>query len=99
MKTRTANRSFRSLAGLGTVNGRNRVTVHPAELTDIGVVIEQSGSKKATTLELVVPTRRSSRGSRRATRVALNGHQARELFETLRAHYESRSEDELSFTW
>lgn len=101
MKTRTTNRSFESLSGLGTVNGHNRFTVRTAELTDIGVAVEQSGSKKATTLEIIVPARRSYRGSRRAGRVVLNGRQARELFETLRVHYEtvSLNDSDVAFSW
>jgi hypothetical protein len=86
---RATNRSFENLSRLGTFNGRNRFTVRTAESNEIGVAVTQPGSKKATTLEIVVPAERSYLGSRRAGRLVLNGHQMRELYETLRAAYET----------
>jgi hypothetical protein len=84
-----ANRNFRNLAGIGTKNGRNRFTVRTATSNEVGVSITQPGSKKATTLEIMYPAARSNVGSRRAGRLVLNGRQARELYETLRAVYEN----------
>lgn len=84
------NKTYDSLSGIGSKNSRNlkEVTLQE-ETTEIGVSIERSGLKKATTLELLLPTTRSSKGSRRVSMLELNGFQARELYETLRSFYES----------
>jgi len=87
MKT-TTNNGFKQLSGLGTINGRNRINVKTADLDEIGVEIETAGSKKETLLEIFVPAKRSSNGSRRVGRFVLNGKQARALFNTLKNHYE-----------
>lgn len=86
---RTVNSKFESLARLGSRNHRNRFEISTSDVTDIGVSVEQAGAKKATTVEVLLPGR-TLRGSRRVARAVLNGHQARELFEALRTHYESR---------
>lgn len=87
---RQTNRTYDSLSGIGSKNTRNLKEIRlPEETTEIGVSIERSGQKKATTLELIVPATRSSKGSRRVSMLELNGFQARELYETLRSFYES----------
>lgn len=87
-----SNTYYTSLARLGTgTNPRNGVRVTTRESADeIGVSVEQPASKKAIRMEMVVPIRRSGRGSRRAARFTLNGRQARELYETLERFYSQR---------
>ena len=82
-----SNTSYDRLSNIGALNSHNRTLMRTADSTDIGVAVSRSGEKKATTLELIVPTRRSTKGSRRATFIELNGQQARDLYETLRSFY------------
>lgn len=86
---KASNRNFENLSRVGSINGRNRFTVNTANSNEIGIAVTQSGSKKATTLELVVPVGRSYKGSRRAGHLMLNGRQMRELYESLREVYEN----------
>jgi len=84
MYTQTNNNGYEKLVGIGTQNTRNRVNVSSLEgSTEIGVNIEQAGAKKAIELELLVPTTRSGKGTRRTTALKLNGAQARALYNTL----------------
>lgn len=85
------NNTYDKLSNIGTYNGRNRVTVYTAT-GQIGVAAETAGSKKATTVDLYIPTRRSGKGSRRVTHLELDGAQARELYESLSRYYETRPE-------
>ncbi len=91
---KTTNRKFMRLAGLGTINPANSFTLPTAEVDAVGVSVTSPGSKKAVTLELLYPAPRSKVGSRRAGHILLNGHQTREIYETLRAHYEASTEEE-----
>lgn len=88
---RTQNNSYDSLAGLGSINKRNRLLVKRAK-GQVGVVAETAGAKKATVVELYIPTSRSRKESRRVTKIELDGAQARALFETLSRFYDSRPE-------
>lgn len=88
-RTKTVNSSYRELSHLGHNNRGNRFNVVTSDVNQIGVAVIQSGSKKATTMRLLVPGR-TLRGSRRAAALSLNGAQARQLFETLSKHYATR---------
>lgn len=89
------NNQYKKLANIGSQNGTNRHTVRAAD-GQVGVYAETSGQKKATTVSLVIPTKRHSKGSRRATFVTLTGSQARELYETLGEFYEVRDSTDYS---
>ena len=65
-----------------------------SESRTVGVLIEQSGEKKAMHMELIVPLQRSRRDSRRTARLALNGLQARRLYEVLTKFYSERENQE-----
>lgn len=84
---KTVNRNFRKLSRLGSKQSNLNKTMRTVDTTEIGVSVAQPGYKKATTLEIVVPTKRSFAGSRRVSRIVLNGHQMRELYETLHFAY------------
>ena len=85
------NSNYASLSAIGTgTNSRNAVIIHTAESDTVGVQLSQSSSKKAVEMEMIVPIRRSSRGSRRAAHVTLSGRQARELYEALDKFYSVR---------
>ena len=87
------NPSYVSLSGIGTgTNPRNAVVVHTAESDTVGICVSQSAAKKAVRMEMVLPIRRSSRGSRRAAYVTLSGRQAREIYEALSRFYASNEE-------
>ena len=90
----TTNTHYASLARLGSgSNPRNRVLLQTAESDTIGVNLEQSASKKAVRMEMVVPITRSRKGSRRAAHIELSGRQARDLYETLYRFYSTREND------
>lgn len=92
MSYETTNSSFDSLARIGSgSNPRNVVVLTPTNSTDIGVSVGQSASKKAMTMEVILPISRSKRDSRRTARFTLNGSQARRLYETLTAFYADRN--------
>lgn len=88
---RTSNSSYARLAGIGTgTNPRNSIVFDDAPTDMVGVAVAQDGSKKSVQMELVLPIRRSKRGSRRTARFSLSGRQARELYETLNRFYSER---------
>jgi hypothetical protein len=93
-KYETTNSSFDSLSRIGTrpnsSNHRNRLTVDGSDHRTVGVSIEQSGEKKAMRMEVIIPLSRSRRDSRRTARLALNGTQARRLYEALSQFYTQR---------
>lgn len=94
MSRNYTNSSYVSLSGIGTgTNSRNSVVVHTAESDTVGVAVSQSASKKAVQMEMLLPIRRSTRGSRRAARLTLSGRQAREIYEALNRFYSSREQD------
>ena len=94
MSRNYTNSSYATLSGIGTrTNPRNAVVVHTAESDTVGVAVSQTTSKKAVQMEMVLPIRRSSRGSRRAAYVTLSGRQAREIYEALSRFYSNRNED------
>jgi hypothetical protein len=91
MSFETTNSSFNSLARIGTgTNPRNALVFTPTTSTEIGVSVEQPASKKAMTMEVIVPITRSKTRSRRTARFTLNGAQARKLYETLSKFYSER---------
>ena len=91
MSYETTNSSFNTLARIGTgSNSRNALRFTPTQSTDIGVSVEQPASKKAMTMEVIVPISRSKTRSRRTARFTLNGAQARKLYETLSKFYAER---------
>jgi hypothetical protein len=91
MSYETTNSSFTSLARIGTgSNPRNALRFTPTNSTDIGVSVEQPASKKAMTMEVIVPISRSKTRSRRTAHFTLNGAQARKLYETLSKFYSER---------
>lgn len=93
MSYETTNSSFDSLARIGTgSNPRNALRFTPTASTDIGVSVEQPASKKAMTMEVIVPISRSKTRSRRTARFTLNGVQARKLYETLSKFYAERDQ-------
>lgn len=87
--------TFEELSSVGSVESNNTVQAEMVESpTVVGVRVEQRGPKKAIQMDVVLPAPRSSRGSRRTTRVTLSGRQARQVYETLRNFYEKRSDVE-----
>lgn len=93
MSYETTNSSFSSLSRIGTgSNPRNALRFTPTTSTDIGVSVEQPASKKAMTMEVIVPISRSKVRSRRTARFTLNGVQARKLYETLSKFYAERDQ-------
>jgi hypothetical protein len=93
MSIRTTNTSYSTLAGIGTgSNPRNTLVFDDTPMDRIGVNLEQEGSKRPVTMELVVPIRRSRKGSRRTAKFVLSGRQAREIYETLDRFYSTRDE-------
>lgn len=93
MSYETINSSFDSLARIGTgSNPRNALRFTPTTSTDIGVSVEQPASKKAMTMEVIVPIARSKSRSRRTAHFTLNGVQARKLYETLSKFYAERDQ-------
>lgn len=89
-----SNSSYETLSRIGTgANPRNSIKITTAESDIVGVNMEQSAIKKAVSMEIVVPIRRSGKGSRRAARLSLTGRQARELYESLQRFYENRTEE------
>lgn len=95
MSYETTNPSYDSLARIGTgSNPRNALVFTPTRSTDIGVSVEQQASKKAMTMEVIVPISRSKKTrSRRTARFTLNGTQARKLYETLSKFYAERDSE------
>lgn len=94
MSYETTNPSYESLARIGTgSNPRNAFRFTPTSSTEIGVSIEQPASKKAMTMEVIVPITRSKTRSRRTARFTLNGTQARKLYETLSKFYAERDSE------
>ena len=92
MSIETTNTSFASLSRIGTYNRSNVVVLTPTTTTDIGVSVEQNGTKKAMSMQVSVPISRDrTTGSRRTAQLTLNGTQARRLYETLSRHFEERS--------
>jgi hypothetical protein len=91
MSIRTSNTSYTRLAGIGTgTNPRNSLVFDDTPMDSIGVTLSQEAAKKAVSMELVVPIRRSRKGSRRTAKFMLSGRQARELYETLNRFYTER---------
>lgn len=91
MSYETTNPSYESLARIGSgSNPRNALRFTPTGSTEIGVSVEQPASKKAMTMEVIVPISRSKTRSRRTARFMLNGAQARKLYETLSKFYAER---------
>lgn len=92
MSYETTNTSYDSLARIGSgSNPRNALVFTPTNSNDIGVSVEQPASKKAMTMEVIVPISRSKKTrSRRTARFTLNGVQARKLYETLSKFYSDR---------
>lgn len=91
MSYETTNTSYESLARIGSgSNPRNSLRFTPTSSTEIGVSVEQPASKKAMTMEVIVPITRSKTRSRRTARFTLNGAQARKLYETLSKFYAER---------
>lgn len=91
MSYETTNTSYESLARIGSgSNPRNSLRFTPTSSTEIGVSVEQPASKKAMTMEVIVPITRSKTRSRRTARFTLNGVQARKLYETLSKFYAER---------
>lgn len=84
MKTKITNRSFNRIAGIGTVNVENRIAPPTLRSKKLSVVVEQAGRHAAINVQVVVPVKRSPRGSRRVASLSLTGTQARELYKTLR---------------
>ncbi len=82
------NEAHEQFENMGRHNPRNRVNFSTAGVKEIGVAVKRAGMRKATTLELIVPARRSARGSRRVVAMNLNGAQARALFNTLQSFYD-----------
>ena len=98
MSYETTNSSFTSLSRIGTgSNPRNALVFTPTQSTDIGVSVSQEASKKAMTMEVIVPIARSKARSRRTARFTLNGAQARKLYETLSKFYAARADEEEAF--
>lgn len=94
MSYETTNSAYDTLARIGTgTNPRNSLRFTPTNSTDIGVSVEQPASKKAMTMEVIVPISRSKTRSRRTARFTLNGVQARKLYETLSKFYAERDGD------
>lgn len=94
MSRNYTNSSYSTLSGIGTRNNpRNAVMVHTAESDTVGISVTQSASKKAVEMEMVLPIRRSSRGSRRTAYVTLSGRQAREIYESLNRFYSNRNQE------
>ena len=92
MSYETTNSAYESLSRIGTgTNPRNSLRFTPTNSTEIGVSVEQPASKKAMSMEVIVPISRSKKTrSRRTARFTLNGAQARKLFETLSKFYAER---------
>jgi hypothetical protein len=91
MSFETSNKSYTVLARIGSgTNPRNVLDFSDAPTDRIGVAVEQEAVKKAVRMELILPIRRSRKGSRRAARFTLSGKQARELYETLGRFYSDR---------
>lgn len=91
MSVETRNPSYTRLSGIGTgTNPRNSIVFDDAPTDMVGVNVTQDGSKKPVQMELVLPIRRSKRGSRRTARFSLSGRQAREIYETLSRFYSER---------
>lgn len=94
MSYETTNTSYDSLARIGTgSNPRNALRFTPTSSTEIGVSVEQPASKKAMTMEVIVPISRSKTRSRRTACFTLNGTQARKLYETLSKFYAERDSE------
>jgi hypothetical protein len=92
MSYEISNTSYDSLARIGTgTNPRNTMVFTPTRSTDLGVSVEQPASKKAMTMEVIVPISRSKTRARRTARFTLNGAQARKLYETLSKFYAERT--------
>lgn len=88
----TSNTSYARLAGIGTgTNPRNSIVFDDAPTDMVGVTVSQEGAKKPVQMELVLPIRRSKRGSRRTARFYLSGRQAREIYEALDRFYTERN--------
>lgn len=89
-----SNSSYDSLSRIGSrTNPRNSVRINTAESDTLGINVEQSALKKAVSMEIVVPIRRSGKGSRRAAHLSLSGRQARELYESLQQFYSNREQE------
>jgi hypothetical protein len=98
MSYETTNNSYTSLARIGSgSNPRNALVFTPTESTELGVSVSQEASKKAMTMEVIVPIARSKARSRRTARFTLNGAQARKLYETLNKFYATRADEEEAF--
>lgn len=83
MRTKVTNRSFDRIAGIGTINPDNRIAPPITPSKKISVVVEQTSSHAPIVVQILVPVKRSTRGSRRVTSLSLTGTQARELYKTL----------------
>lgn len=81
---RTTNPTFDRLRKAS--NCLHRVKSDPAPA--IGVRIDQEGSKKAVSVRVLLPFL-TERGNQVPADVRLTGSQARQLYETLRKHYET----------
>lgn len=98
MSIETTNTSYTSLSRIGTgTNPRNALVFTPTNSNDIGVAVSQEASKKAMSMEVIVPISRSKTRSRRTARFTLNGTQARKLYETLTKFYAARADEEEAF--
>lgn len=82
------NRNYEVLCGTGSQNRKNKRVLTPTTSGKVGVSVFQPGSKKATTVEILVPVRRSTARSRRVGKLILTGRQARALYNELRNAYE-----------
>lgn len=85
---RTESPNNGKLTGIGTINPDNRLVPPTCKTRNLEVVIEQDHVKTAVQLSLLIPTKRSEKGSRRVTELNLTGAQARKLYETLGKHFE-----------
>lgn len=86
MKRYTENRNYDRLARRGMYNPENGRYLRTSDVPEVGVALSQRGLKKAITMQLLVPGRNNI-DSRTATTIDLNGTQARQIYETLRAFY------------
>lgn len=94
MRTKITNRSFNRIAGIGTVNVENRIAPPTLRSKKLSVIVEQTSSHAPINVQVLVPVKRSARGSRRVASLNLSGTQARELYKTLRSFFKFKEEEE-----
>jgi hypothetical protein len=88
-----ANNNFNKINRIGTRNSENRIAPVPNTSKRLGVLVSQDRRNTSIGVEILVPLKRSERGSRRVAALKLNGTQARSLYETLASFFEESNQN------